>query len=71
MQYYDKQYIGLVNSKKDSIIGICIFNFETDPYKAKPKIGKELIACNDGWCNTNTCIIEYNMKTKQFAQRFK
>ena len=31
MSKYDKQYIGFVNSKKDSIISIYLVNFESDP----------------------------------------
>jgi hypothetical protein len=70
MKTYDKQYLGLVNAKNDSVVAIFIFNFETDPYNKKSKFGNEIIACSDGWCNTNTCSIEYNMRLKKFAQKF-
>jgi hypothetical protein len=70
MNKYDKQYLGLINAKNDSIVAIFIFNFETDPLNLESKITKKIIVCSDGWCNTNTCSIEYNMRLKKFAEKF-
>lgn len=64
---YDKQYFGYINSKKDSIVAITLFNFESNPYKIQERIEKEYISGSDGWFNTNTCMLEYNKCTKKFS----
>jgi len=70
MSNYYKQYVGFINSKNDSIIGIILLNLEDDPHDFKAKLGKELIFGGDGWFNTNTCSIEYSKKTKKFSVDF-
>ena len=70
MGHYDKQYLGVINSKKDSIVAIFLYNFESDPNNLKQYLEKKLISGGDGWFNTNTCRMEYNIQSKKFALDF-
>lgn len=64
---YDKQYMGYIDAKKDSIVDVTLFNFESDPCKFREEIEKRHIGGCDGWFNTNTCTLEYNKRTKKFS----
>jgi hypothetical protein len=64
---YDKQFLGFIDKKKDSIVLGQIFNLEDYPLKKKPRFEKEYLICSDGWCDTNIIEFMYNIKTKKFS----
>ncbi len=64
---YDKQYFGYINSKRDSIVAITLFNFESDPFKMRERIQKKYVSMSDGWFDSNTCMLEYNKQSKKFS----
>lgn len=68
LQFYDKQFFGMINKKKDSIAYCLIFNLtKSNPYNMKQKILKEIAEGSGFWFDENMFIFEYNLQTKKFS----
>jgi hypothetical protein len=68
LQFYDKQFFGIIDKKKDSIAYCLIFNLtKSNPYNMKQKILKEDAEGSGFWFDENMFIFEYNLQTKKFS----
>jgi len=69
---FEKQYLGYVTAKNDSIILINVFNLESEPHSGfKSKLEKDFQFYFDGWFNSNSCQFKFNKNQKRFEDNMK
>lgn len=72
LQFYDKQFFGIIDSKRDSIAYCLIFNLtKSNPYNMKQRILKECAEGSGYWFDNNMFIFEYNLQTKKFSTPYE
>ncbi len=64
---WDRQFIGFVNAKGETVVLINLIDFSNDPYCMKQYVNKQIISGFHGWFYSNIRRLYYNLSQQKFS----